>query len=86
MASVEEVRNGVAQAKSKADEALGSLGQARLALDEAQGLLSQAIQGSGHDEILQARNMLAEAGQNVELLKSSISNSIEAADGWAGRL
>ncbi|WP_243790088.1 hypothetical protein [Saccharopolyspora gloriosae] len=86
MASVDDVRNGVAQAKAKADEALGSLEQARASLDDAQNMLTQAIQGSGHDEILQARNMLAEAGQNLNLLKSSISNSIETADGWAGRL
>ncbi|GAA3365409.1 MULTISPECIES: hypothetical protein [Saccharopolyspora] len=86
MASVDDVRSGVAHAKQKADEAIGALQQAHSALDEAQNMLTQAIQGSGQDEILMARNMLVEATENLRMVGGTIRSSIDSAESWAGRL
>ena len=47
---------------------------------------TQAIQGSGQDEILMARNMLVEATENLRMVGGTIRSSIDSAESWAGRL
>lgn len=86
MAGVEDVREGIARAKEKAGESISAIQQAALALDEAQAALHQATQGSGQDEIHQARNMLVEAVQNLTLVQGTVNASITSAEGYAGRL
>ncbi|MFR9730932.1 hypothetical protein ACL03H_17035 [Saccharopolyspora sp. MS10] len=86
MAGVDDVRDGIARAKVKAEEALTAIQQAGLALDEAQSMLVEATQGSGQDEILQSRNMLVDATQNLQLVQGTVRNSISSAEGYAGRL
>ena len=73
-------------AKEKAEESIAAMQQAAMALDEAQAALQSTIQGSAQDEVLQARSMLLDAGQNLTLVQGAVKNSISSAENYAGRL
>src|SRR6266568_313418 len=59
MASVEEVRAGIAQANQQANESMAALQQASSALEQAQSSLSMVTQGSGQPDAEQATGLLA---------------------------
>ena len=61
MASIEEVRAGIAAANDKASESLGALQQAHSSLEQAQGTLMRATEGSGQADVSEANGLLAQA-------------------------
>jgi hypothetical protein len=86
MASIEEVRAGIAAANEKASESLGALQQAQSALEQAQGELLQVTQGSGQADVSEANGLLAQAVGSVTEVQQSVQAAIQASEGVANRL
>lgn len=86
MASVEEVRAGIALATEKAQTGIAALAEASGALEEAQAALVAATQGSASVEIAQAHGMLAEALQSLVGVQSTVSAGISSAESYSGHL
>ncbi|MEV5541719.1 hypothetical protein AB0L13_33245 [Saccharopolyspora shandongensis] len=86
MAGVEEVRAGIALANQKMQESIAALQQGNLALEEAQSALVTATQGSSQQEMQQAHGSLAEVMQVISGVQAQISATINATEGYAGRL
>ncbi|MGH3438664.1 MAG: hypothetical protein ACRDRN_19615 [Sciscionella sp.] len=86
MASVEEVRAGIALASEKARGSMAALAEAATALEESQAALVSSTQGSANDEIAQAHGLLAEALQNISGVQGTISAGISAAESYSGHL
>ena len=86
MASIEEVRAGIALANDKANESLGALQQAHAALEQAQGALTQATEGSGQADVHEATGLLAQAVSSIEEVRQQVSAAISASEGVANRL
>ena len=86
MASIEEVRAGIASANEKASESLGALQQAQSSLEQAQGELMQVTQGSGQADVSEANSLLAQAVSSVTDVQQSVQAAIQASEGVANRL
>lgn len=86
MASIEEVRAGIAAANEKANEGLGALQQAHASLEQAQGTLMQATEGSGQGDVSTANGLLAQAVGSIEEVRQQVSAAISEAEGVANRL
>ncbi|MGW5648242.1 hypothetical protein ACWEV3_34155 [Saccharopolyspora sp. NPDC003752] len=86
MAGVEEVRAGIVLANQKMQESIAALQQGNLALEEAQAALVPATQGSTQEEIQHAHGSLAEVKHVINSVQAQISATINATEGYAGRL
>ncbi|HEX9338285.1 MAG TPA: hypothetical protein VF892_20470 [Pseudonocardiaceae bacterium] len=86
MASVEEVRAGIAQANQQANESMAALQQASSALEQAQSSLSMVTQGSGQPDAEQATGLLAQAVQAIGEATQSVRAAISTAESYAARL
>lgn len=86
MASIEEVRAGIALATDKASESLGALQQAHSSLEQAQGLLMRATEGSAQSDAPEATGLLAQAIGSITEVQQAVSAAIQAAEGVANRL
>ena len=86
MASIEEVRAGIALANDKASESLGALQQAHSSLEQAQGALQRATEGSGQADVSEANGLLARAVNSLEEVRQQVSAAISASEGVANRL
>ena len=86
MASIEEVRAGIAQATDKASESLGALQQAHSALEEAQSALMRVTEGSTQADVSEANGLLAQAVGSITDVQQAVAAAIRAAEGVAGRL
>ncbi len=86
MASIEEVRAGIAAANDKATESLGALQQAHASLEQAQGALMRATEGSGQADVTDANGLLAQAIGSIEEVRQQVSAAISASEDVANRL
>ena len=86
MASIEEVRVGIAQANDKASESLGALQQAHSSLEQAQGALLRVTDGSGQADVSEANGLLAQAVGSIQEVQQAVSAAISASAGVANRL
>jgi hypothetical protein len=75
MASIEEVRAGIALANDKASESLGALQQAHSSLEQAQGALLRATEGSGQADVSEANGLLAQAVGSISEVQQSTRRS-----------
>ena len=86
MASIEEVRAGIAAANEKATEGLGALQQAHAALEQAQGTLMRVTDGSGQTDVSDATGLLAQAVGSIEEVRQQVAAAVSASEGVANRL
>ena len=86
MASIEDVRAGIALANEKANESLGALQQAHASLEQAQDALMRATEGSGQADASEANGLLAQAVGSIEEVRQQVSAAISASEGVANRL
>jgi hypothetical protein len=86
MASIEEVRAGIALANDKASESLGALQQAHSSLEQAQGALMRVTEGSSQADVNDANGLLAQAVGAIQEVQQSVAAAIQAAEGVAARL
>lgn len=86
MASIEEVRAGIAVANDKASESLGALQQAHAALEQAQGMMLRVSEGSRQADVNEANGLLARAVGSVVEVQQAVAAAIQAAEGVASRL
>jgi len=86
MASVEEVRAGIAQANQQANESMAALQQASTALEQAQSSLTMVTQGSGQPDAEQANGLLAQAVSSITEATQSVRAAISTAESYAARL
>jgi hypothetical protein len=86
MASIEEVRAGIAAANDQASESLGALQQAHSSLEQAQGQLMAATEGSGQADVTEANGLLAQAVSTITEVQQSVQAAIQASEGVANRL
>ncbi|TDD40283.1 hypothetical protein [Saccharopolyspora elongata] len=86
MPGIEEVRAAIALVNQKMQEGIAALQQGNLALDEARAALVPATQGSTQEEMQHAHGSLAEVMQVISSVQAQISATINATEGYAGRL
>lgn len=86
MASVEEVKAGIAQANEQATNSIAALQQASSALEQAQGALNMVTQGSGQPDAEQANGLLAQAVRAIGEAHQSVTAAISTAESYAARL
>ncbi len=86
MASIEEVRAGIALAKDKASESLGALQQAHSSLEQAQSALLQASEGSAQSDVPEARALLARAIESIVEVQQAVQAAVQASEGVFDRL
>ena len=86
MASIEEVRSGIALANDKAAESLGALQQALASLEEAQAALLRATAGSVQSDVSEANSLLAQAIGSITEVQHAVAAAIQASEGVAARL
>ena len=66
LASIEEVRAGIALANDKASESMGALQQAHASLEQAQSALLRVTEGSNQADVSEANGLLAQAVGSIE--------------------
>ena len=81
MASIEEVRAGIAAANEKATEGLGALQQAHASLEEAQGTLMRATEGSGQADVSRRTGCWPRPSNNIDEVRQQVSAAISASKG-----
>jgi hypothetical protein len=86
MASIEEVRAGIALANDKASESLGALQQAHSSLEQAQGSLLRVTEGSAQDDVSEANGLLAQAIGSIAEVQQAVAAAIQASEAVANRL
>jgi len=86
MASIEEVRAGIAGANEKANSALGAVNQAVNEMEDALGTLMHAVEGSGQADATHTISMWAKAKDNLEEARQQISAGTSMAEEINGRL
>jgi len=86
MASIEEVRAGIALANDKASESLGALQQAHSSLEQAQGSLQRVTEGSTQADVSEANGLLAQAVSSIGEVQQAVQAAIQASEGVANRL
>lgn len=86
MASIEEVRAGIALANQKATESLGALQQAHSQLEEAQSALTRVTEGSSQADVHDANNQLQHAVSSVSEVQQLVRSAIDTAEGISHRL
>ncbi|MDT7562473.1 MAG: hypothetical protein QOG96_1290 [Pseudonocardiales bacterium] len=86
MASIEEVRSGIALANQKASESLGALQQAHSQLEEAQQSLTRVTEGSAQGDVHDANGQLQQAVQSISEVQQLVRSAISTAEGISQRL
>jgi hypothetical protein len=86
MASIEEVRAGIALANDKASESLGALQQAHSSLEQAQGSLLRVTEGSAQADVSEANGLLAQAIGSISEVQQAVAAAIQASEAVANRL
>ncbi|MGH3613452.1 MAG: hypothetical protein ACRDRK_12845 [Pseudonocardia sp.] len=86
MASIEEVRAGIALANDKASESISALEQAHSSLEQAQGALRRVTEGSAQADVSEANGLLAQAVGSIVDVQRAVSAAIQASEGVANRL
>jgi hypothetical protein len=86
MASIDEVRAGIALANDKASESLGALQQAHSSLEQAQGVLMRVTEGSAQADVSDANGLIAQAVGSILEVQQAVAAAIQAAEGVASRL
>jgi hypothetical protein len=86
MASIEEVRAGIALANDKASESIGALQQAHSSLEQAQGAVLRVTEGSAQADVSDANALLANAVGSILEVQQAVAAAIQAAEGVANRL
>ncbi|HTF54780.1 MAG TPA: hypothetical protein VK735_45680 [Pseudonocardia sp.] len=86
MASIEEVRSGIALANQKASESLGALQQAHSQLEEAQSSLTRVTDGSSQADVNEANGQLQQAVQSISEVQQLVQTAISTAEGISQRL
>lgn len=86
MASIEEVRAGIALANEKASESLGALQQAHASLEQAQGALMRVTEGSAQSDVSEANGQLAQALGSIAEVQQAVKSAISTSEGVAHRL
>jgi hypothetical protein len=86
MASIEEVRAGIALANDKASESMGALQQAHESLEQAQSALLQVTEGSNQADVSEANGLLAQAVGSLAEVQQQVNAAIQASEGVANRL
>lgn len=86
MASIEEVRAGIALANDKASESIGALQQAHSSLEQAQGALMRVTEGSTQADVSEANGLLAQAVGSIAEVQQAVAAAIQASEGVANRL
>ncbi|HEY2203442.1 MAG TPA: hypothetical protein VGH99_03040 [Pseudonocardia sp.] len=86
MASIEEVRSGIALATQKASESLGALQQAQSHLEEAQASLARVTEGTAQSDAQNANAQLQHAAQSVNEVQQLVHSAISSAEGVSQRL
>jgi hypothetical protein len=86
MASIEEVRSGIALAVDKASESLGALQQAYASLEQALGVLVHATEGSPQADVSQATSLFSQAVGGTQEVQQAVRAGIDEAEGVANRL
>jgi hypothetical protein len=86
MASIDEVRAGIAQANEKASESLGALQHAHSTLEEAQAALLRITEGSSQADVSDANGLLAQAVGSITEVLQQVAAAIDASEGVANRL
>ena len=86
MASIEEVRAGIAAANEHANSALGAVNQAINEMEDALGTLMHAVDGSGQADATHSISMWAGAKNNLEEARQQISAGTSMAEEINGRL
>ena len=85
MASIEEVRSGIALAYDKL-QSLGALQQAVLAARKAQQSLTRVTEGSSQADVNEANGQLQQAVQNISEVQQLVRSAISTAEGISQRL
>jgi uncharacterized phage infection (PIP) family protein YhgE len=86
MASIEEVRAGIAAANDRISESFGPLQQAHAYLSEAQGMLMRATEGSGQADVQEAAGLLAQALGHLTDGQQAAKAAMSSSEGIANRL
>ncbi|MBV9313674.1 MAG: hypothetical protein JO100_07925 [Pseudonocardia sp.] len=86
MASIEEVRAGIALANEKASESIGALQQAQSQLEEAHVALQRVTEGSSQADVNDADAQLAQAVSSIADLQQMVKQAISTSEGIAARL
>jgi hypothetical protein len=86
MASVEEVRAGIARANEQARASIAALQQATSSVEEAQGSLTMVTQGSDQPDADQANGLLADAVRAIGEAAQTVNAAISKAESYAARL
>ncbi|HEX4356746.1 MAG TPA: hypothetical protein VH141_04450 [Pseudonocardia sp.] len=86
MASIEEVRSGIAAANQKASESLGALQHAHSQLEEAQQSLVRVTEGSAQADVNEANGQLQQAVQSISEVQQLVRSAISSAEGISQRL
>lgn len=86
MASIEEVRNAIAQAIDKASESQKALQQAADLAEDAQQLLTSVTQGSVQGDVETTNAQFQQVVQGVSELQNYLGAGISGAEGINSRL
>jgi len=86
MASIEEVRAGLAAGNELANEGLGALQRAHAQLEQAQGAWMRATEGSGQADVSTANGLIAQAVASLEEVRQQVSAAISASEDVGNRL
>jgi uncharacterized phage infection (PIP) family protein YhgE len=86
MASIEEVRAGIALATQKASESLGALKQAQSHIEEAQQALQQVTEGTSQADAQDAVAQLQQAANSVNEVQQLVQSAVSTAEGISQRL
>lgn len=86
MASIEEVRAGIALAVDKASESLGALQQAYASLEQALGVLIHSTEGSPQADVSRATGLFSQAVGNVQETQQAVRAGMTEAEAVSSRL
>lgn len=86
MASIDEVRAGIALAVDKAGDAQGAIQQAQSEMEQAQQALQRATEGSQQSDADEANNLFQAVISALAELTQSTAAGIQSAEGVANRL
>jgi hypothetical protein len=86
MASIEEVRSGIALAGQKASESLGALQQAQSHIEEAQQVLQRHTEGTQQADAQDAVSQLQQAASSINEVQQLVQSAVSSAEGVSQRL
>jgi hypothetical protein len=86
MASIEEVRTGIALANDQISESLGGMQQSHSLLEQALGTLMRVTEGSTQADVSEVNGLLAQAVGSIADAQQSAAAAIQVSEGVANRL